>query len=156
MERHGSGFIDPQAVDRAGQQAMSSAAPDRRRAVGRRADEQLYHALLAHSPDLTIIVEGDGTTWRNVTPEPPPMGLAGVSLGDDGLGLAVGMSGSVYVRDAGGWAPEDPGLLVRENLHGAWVDDDGGLWAVGGQTLTPPLTDGVMIHRGTPVPEGVH
>ncbi|MBL8945639.1 MAG: hypothetical protein JNK45_20920 [Myxococcales bacterium] len=103
-----------------------------------------------------IIVEGDGTTWRNVTPEPPPMGLAGVSLGDDGLGLAVGMSGSVYVRDAGGWAPEDPGLLVRENLHGAWVDDDGGLWAVGGQTLTPPLTDGVMIHRGTPVPEGVH
>lgn len=102
-----------------------------------------------------IIVEGDGTTWRNVTPDPPPMGLAGVSLGDGGLGIAVGMSGSVYVRDDGGWAPEDPGLLVRENLHGAWVDDDGGLWAVGGQTLTPPLTDGVMIHRGTAVPEGV-
>lgn len=40
---------------------MSSAAPDRRRTVGRRADEQLYQALLAHSPDLTIIVEADGS-----------------------------------------------------------------------------------------------
>lgn len=39
---------------------MSAAAPDRRRAAGRRSDEQLSHALLAHSPDLTIIVGADG------------------------------------------------------------------------------------------------
>ncbi len=103
-----------------------------------------------------IIVEStDGTTWRNVTPEPPPMGLAGVTLGADGSGVAVGFEGSMYTRSAAGWTVEDSGLPVRQNLHGSWIDDEGGLWVVGGQTLTSPLTEGVMLHRGTPVPEGL-
>jgi hypothetical protein len=101
-----------------------------------------------------LIVEAENGVWRNVTPEPPPMGLAGVTLGDDGSGIAVGMMGTVYVRDDSGWALVDPGLKVRQNLHGSWIDDEGGLWAVGGQTLTPPLTEGVMLHRGTAVPSG--
>jgi hypothetical protein len=105
-----------------------------------------------------IIVEADvgqpGAPWRNVTPEPPPMGLAGVTLGGEGSGIAVGMMGTIYTRDASGWTFVDPGLKVRQNLHGSWIDEEGGLWAVGGQTLTPPLTEGVMLHRGTAVPTG--
>jgi hypothetical protein len=105
-----------------------------------------------------LIVEAeDGqpeSQWRNVTPEPPPMGLAGVTLGDAGTGIAVGMMGTVYTRDDSGWTLVDPGLKVRQNLHGSWIDEEGGLWAVGGQTLTPPLTEGVMLHRGTAVPTG--
>jgi hypothetical protein len=101
-----------------------------------------------------IFVELDGEAWRNVTPDPPPMGMAGVTLGDDGTGIAVGALGAVYVRDGQAWAVEDLGVPLLENLHGSWIDDEGGLWAVGGQTLAPPLTDGVMIHRGREVPLG--
>lgn len=101
-----------------------------------------------------IIVELEGDTWRHVTPEPPPMGLAGVTLGEDGTGIAVGFLGAVYVRSGQGWALEDIGVPLLENLHGSWIDDEGGLWAVGGQTLSPPLTDGVLIHRGRAVPVG--
>lgn len=101
-----------------------------------------------------IIVELSGGSWKNVTPEPPPMGLSGVTLGEDGTGIAVGLLGAVYVRDGQAWAPEDIGVPLLENLHGTWIDDEGGLWAVGGQTLAPPLTDGVLIHRGRAVPVG--
>lgn len=101
-----------------------------------------------------IIVEHDGSEWHDVTPQPPPMGLSGVSLGEGDEGVAVGMLGAVYIRDADGWSPADLGVGVRQNLHGSWIDDQGELWAVGGQTLTPPFTDGVLIHRGEPVSAG--
>jgi hypothetical protein len=102
-----------------------------------------------------IFVELEGDTWQIVTPDPPPpMGMAGVTLGEGGTGVAVGLSGAVYVRDGQAWQEEDLGFGLLENLHGSWIDEDGGLWAVGGQTLAPPLTDGVMIHRGREVPAG--
>src|SRR5690606_9596980 len=97
-----------------------------------------------------FIVEHDGTAWTNVTPDDPaPMGLSGVTLGPGGLGVAVGLFGTVHVRDEElGWQPEDLGeATVRDNLHGSWIDDEGGLWAVGGQTLSPPFTDGILLHR---------
>jgi hypothetical protein len=101
-----------------------------------------------------IVVENAGAGWHDVTPDPAPMGLAGVTLGEDGTGIAVGVLGTVYVRDGQVWAAEDLGVGLLENLHGSWIDDEGGLWAVGGQTFAPPLTDGVMIHRGREVPLG--
>jgi hypothetical protein len=99
-----------------------------------------------------IIVELDDGQWHDVTPEPAPMGLAGVTLGAHGSGIAVGMFGTVFTRDAEGWSPEQLELPVSQNLHGSWIDERGDLWAVGGDTLSTPLTDGVMIHRGTAVP----
>jgi len=101
-----------------------------------------------------IFVERSGDTWLDVTPDPPPMGMAGVTLGEDGTGIAVGTLGAVYVRDGQTWAVEELGFGLLENLHGSWIDDEGGLWAVGGQTLVSPLTNGVMIHRGREVPVG--
>jgi hypothetical protein len=76
------------------------------------------------------------------------MGLSGVAMGEDGTGIAVGLFGGLYVRENGAWRAEDAGLGLAQNLHGAWIDDKGELWAVGGQTLSPPLTDGVLIHWG--------
>jgi len=103
-----------------------------------------------------FIVEYDGIEWMNVTPEIGPQGLSGVTLGPEGLGVAVGLFGGVYVRsDADGWQPADLGeAATRQNLHGSWIDDEGGLWVAGGQTLVPPFGDGVLLHRGTPVPTG--
>ncbi len=105
-----------------------------------------------------IIVERDasGGEWEIVTPEAEPPGLAGVALGENGGGIAVGNYGSVLERDPknGGWEEIDTGASLNENLHGVWIDPAGGVWAVGGQTLSEPFTDGVLIHRGDPVPGG--
>jgi hypothetical protein len=101
-----------------------------------------------------FIVEHDGTQWVDVTPASAPMGLSGVTLGEGGLGVAVGLFGTVYVRDASGWQPEDLGFPLRQNLHGSWIDQEGGLWVAGGQTFAPPLTEGILMHRGAAVPTG--
>lgn len=103
-----------------------------------------------------FIVEFDGSAWSNATPDPAPMGLSGVTLGPGGSGVAVGLFGVVYVREGGGWQPEDlDDAATRQNLHGSWIDDEGGLWVAGGQTLSPPFNDGILLHRGTAVPMGV-
>ena len=99
-----------------------------------------------------IVVEYDGANWHDVTPDPPPMGLSGVTLGADGFGVAVGSFGGVYSRSDAGWAEEELGFTVGANFHGSWIDDRGGVWAVGGQTFSPPYNEGVMIHRGVAIP----
>lgn len=101
-----------------------------------------------------FIVENDGSGWRDATPTPAPMGLSGVALSEDGAGIAVGLFGTVYTRGGNGWVEEELDIAVRDNLHGAWIDENGGLWAVGGNTLSQPLTDGVLIHKGTEIPAG--
>jgi hypothetical protein len=101
-----------------------------------------------------IVVEYDGTRWNDVTPDPAPQGLAGVTLGANGYGIAVGTFGTVLSRSNAGWADEDIGFPISRNLHGSWIDPDGGVWAVGGDTLSPPFIDGIMIHRGRSVPGG--
>jgi hypothetical protein len=101
-----------------------------------------------------IIVEHDGSRWDEVTPDPAPQGLAGVTLGADGHGIAVGTFGTVLSRSDDGWAVEDLGFPLSRNLHGSWIDPEGGVWAVGGDTLTPPFIDGILIHEGPSVPGG--
>ncbi len=98
-----------------------------------------------------IIVEYDGQNWHNVTPTEPPMGLTGVTLGRDGYGVAVGNFGAVLTRTAEeGWVEADLGINIPHNFHGSWIDDEGGTWAVGGDTFS--LTKGMLLHRGqTPV-----
>jgi hypothetical protein len=100
-----------------------------------------------------IIFENCGSGWTDVTPDPAPNGLAGVCIAGS-EGYAVGQYGAVYVRDASGWKEDPNSLLIDQNLHGVWIDPSGGVWAVGGQTFSPPLTDGVMIHLGERVPPG--
>ena len=101
-----------------------------------------------------IIVEYEGSQWTNVTPDPPPPGLTGVALGQDGFGIAVGTFGAVYARSNAGWAAEELGFNLGLSLHGAWIDDQGGVWVVGGQVFSPPYNDGVLIHRGASIPTG--
>ena len=101
-----------------------------------------------------IIVELEDGTWRNATPDdPPPPGLSGVALGADGFGVAVGSYGAVFTRsDDDGWSEVDLGFSIPHTLHGAWIDDQGCAWAVGGQVLTPPFVDGLLLHSGPSIP----
>jgi hypothetical protein len=96
-----------------------------------------------------IIVEYEDGAWTNVTPDPAPPGLSGVVLGDDGFGVAVGTFGAIYSRSAdAGWVEEALDFSIPHSLHGSWIDDTGGVWAVGGQVFSPPFDAGLLIHRG--------
>ena len=93
-----------------------------------------------------VIVENDGSGWKNAIDA--TYGLTGVALSGGDAGYAVGQYASVYARDAKGWHEEDTKLTIRSDLHGVWLDPDGSVWAVGGQTASFPLTEGVLIHKG--------
>lgn len=103
-----------------------------------------------------VLVENDGSGWKDVTPaagKQPIYGMSGVCT-RDGVGYAGGEFGSVLERKDGAWRPVEHGLEVYDTLHAVWVDPAGGVWAVGGQVQSAPLTDGLMIHAGAEVPGG--
>jgi hypothetical protein len=102
-----------------------------------------------------LILENEGSGWSNKSP-PGASSLIGVCL-DERHAYAVGELGSVYVRGEQGWSEEKTGFdldLDLQSLHSVWIDPEGGVWSVGGKIRTPPLIDGVMLHKGTPVPTG--
>lgn len=100
-----------------------------------------------------IIVEDAGSGWQSVT-DTAEYGVVGVMLGAGDSGYAVGQYGTVYARSAAGWALEETGLAIQQDLHGVWLDPDGGVWVAGGQTASFPLTDGVLVHKGDPIAAG--
>lgn len=94
-----------------------------------------------------VFIENSGDGWQDVTP-PDSMQPIGVFMTDTG-GYAVGADGSVWHRDADGWQAETTGLPIFDALHAVWVDETGGVWAVGGQVQAFPLIRGLMLYKGT-------
>lgn len=90
-----------------------------------------------------FIVENDGTGWSRALET--TYGLAGVALDEDS-GFAVGQYGLVYKRDEQGWGEVPTELIIDQDLHAVWIDPTGGVWAVGGHTISPPLSEGLLIH----------
>lgn len=88
----------------------------------------------------------DGT-FENRAPRTAPQ-MNGVFLAADGSGAAVGVGGTVALRGTGGWQLQDPAFATPLDLHGAWIDPDGGVWAVGGD-LTTSLNQGLVLYGGT-------
>lgn len=95
-----------------------------------------------------IIVENDGSGWTNALAGAASYGLTGVVLEGTEGGYAVGQYATVLSRSAEGWKEVDTGLSTQRDLHGVWVDPAGGVWAVGGQTASFPLVEGLLIHQG--------
>lgn len=101
-----------------------------------------------------VLLELEGGKWKDVTPPKTPQ-LIGVRLTQSG-GYAVGVDGAVVHRTDTGWENEPTGLEVSSALHAVWVDPEGGVWAVGGQVLDYPLINGVLLHKGPPIPGGTY
>jgi len=101
-----------------------------------------------------VIYETRGDGLVDVTPANAPL-LQGVAVADDGTVWAVGYAGSVYRGRDGSFEPVDTGLDfgAAESLHSVWADPSGGLWAAGGDVLTPELDQGLALHRGAPTPK---
>ena len=71
----------------------------------------------------------------------------GVFLGSGESGVAVGVGAAVATRNASGWQLQDPAIATSLDLHGAWIDPAGGMWAVGGD-LTTRLNQGLVVYGG--------
>jgi hypothetical protein len=99
------------------------------------------------------ILENDGSGWHNASPQGAPS-FIGVCLSPHG-DYAVGQEGAVYTRGSAGWSAVELGVNIDESFHSVWIDPSGDVWAVGGQVLTLPLVDGVVLHQGTQIPEGL-
>lgn len=108
--------------------------------------------------DLVIAVGGTGSgvivetgptgAVRLAAPPLTPL-LQGVSVGPAGDAYAVGERGTILRRSAGGWLPVANDLGLRfESIHGAYRDPQGGLWAVGGNVLSPKLDGGALLYFG--------
>lgn len=96
-----------------------------------------------------VLYENDGSGWKAALPPGGPT-LTGVAVSEDDA-YAVGQFGAVLRRgDGGTWAVDKP-RVTDQNLHAAWIDPSGGVWAVGGHFDTPPMRDGVLIHKGDPI-----
>lgn len=90
--------------------------------------------------------------WKTATPGKIP-GLNGVHLTASG-GYAVGAAASVLQRIGGVWKVDAAATAAMEkfelydDFHGVHVDDDGGVWAAGGQLLTVPPRSGMAVYFG--------
>jgi hypothetical protein len=124
--------------------------------VTRTATETARSLFTVHgNSDLTVTVGGsgangrlleyDGEEWSDVTPEGTPH-IIGVRMAED-VGYAVGVRGSVARWDGRSWSRVETGITLSEAFHTVWLDPDGGVWAVGGRVVEPPLVDGVMVYR---------
>lgn len=94
-----------------------------------------------------VLLEDDGAGFVDVTPAHASQ-LIGVWLGES-VEVACGVYGAIFQRESGAWTKVNHGLGVVESFHSVWVDDEGGIWAVGGQVLAEPLGAGLLAYRGT-------
>jgi hypothetical protein len=97
------------------------------------------------SGDAGRLLQHDGEEWSDVTPEGTPH-IIGVRMTQD-VGYAVGVRGTVARWDGKTWKRVETGIALSEAFHTVWIDPDGGVWAVGGRVVEPPLVDGVMVYR---------
>lgn len=103
-----------------------------------------------------VIIENDGSGWKDATPsdaEQPVLRLSGVCTSAP-ASFAAGDFGSMFERRDGAWQRVELGIEVFDDFHATFIDASGGVWAVGGQVQSFPLTDGLMIHSGEAVPGG--
>lgn len=80
-----------------------------------------------------VVVHFDGQRWSDESP-PRLSNLFGVSAVGDEV-LIAGASGALLERAEGDWERID--TSIEDSFHSAWLDGEGGGWAVGGNVLEP-------------------
>lgn len=89
----------------------------------------------------------DGLRWADARP-PAGGGLSGVFVDNVGAAWVSGLFGRLLRHDAsGGWEVED--AATGQTLHAVWADDEGTVWAVGGNVEEPAQAAwrGVVVRR---------
>jgi hypothetical protein len=95
-----------------------------------------------------VIVERTGNAdFANRTPPSLPA-MNGVYVRTDGIAIAVGLEGATAIRSAEAW--KQAAFVDSEGLfdfHAAWIDPQGGVWAVGGDLGS--LEAGMLAYGGS-------
>jgi hypothetical protein len=94
----------------------------------------------------------DGTVWSDITPPPTDAvpTLNGVyATSDHGVGTCGG-SGSIYWIEGTAFVADPRPRATTKDFHACWIDDQGSLWAVGGDLTN--LDEGVIVYSGDRVP----
>ncbi|HEX2730326.1 MAG TPA: vanadium-dependent haloperoxidase [Polyangiaceae bacterium] len=129
--------------------------------LARKGEDEILYAVSARDEQVAIVggssagklLEVQDGKLLDETPKKAPL-LQGVSIAKDGTVWAVGYGGAMYRSKGSAFEAVDPGLdfAAAEGLHTVWVDDEDGVWAVGGDVLTPELDQGLALHFGPKVP----
>lgn len=94
-----------------------------------------------------VIAELDGTMLNNRADVGTPQ-MNGISLNAGSSGVAVGNDGAIAVPgNDGTWQVQDNDVEIDGDFHAAWLDADGGIWAVGGD-LSTALDNGLIYYDG--------
>lgn len=90
----------------------------------------------------------DASTLADITPPPVDIVPGFVGVYDHPLydAAASSASGSVWRYSGGAWGVDPCTPVTSRGLHAVWVDDDNGVWSVGGDLTT--LDYGVMVYSG--------
>lgn len=106
------------------------------------------------TPDVAVTVggtggagdlyENDGGGWTSAGPM-VPVAWRGTAAIDTDI-VVVGEAGLVARRDGASWDVLPQDLTIR-NFHSAWLDEEHGLWAVGG-LFDGELSDGMLLYYG--------
>jgi hypothetical protein len=90
----------------------------------------------------------DGTGWTNISPPPYDAvpTLNGVFASSANEVVACGFGGSIYWYDGTAWSADPRLSETPRDFHACWIDDQGALWAVGGDLSN--LTEGVIVYGG--------
>jgi hypothetical protein len=96
-----------------------------------------------------VIIESTGGAFVDATPV-ATLQMNGAFAPPTGDSVTVGREGAIAFRRSDGWGSEDTGLNLDVILdyHAAWIDPDGGIWAVGGNIAGEPRTEGVLSYFG--------
>ncbi|MEW5854938.1 MAG: hypothetical protein AB2A00_39545 [Myxococcota bacterium] len=97
------------------------------------------------------VLHSDGTTWSKV-PVTLNSQVNGVSCGPDGAVALVGFGG-MKMRRVNGEFVDESEIEPYNDLHAAWIDPAGTVWASGGDWLAPAgpgrVREGVVARYGS-------
>lgn len=93
-----------------------------------------------------VIEELEGDAFVNRAPQNTAQ-LNGVSVPSSGQAVAAGNGGLIVRRTAAGWQEVTTDFDTQYDFHAAWVDPEGGIWAVGGN-LSSALDEGMIAYVG--------
>jgi hypothetical protein len=94
------------------------------------------------------IIHYDGTQWVDQSPLFASQ-LNGVFYSECTGPMVVGRRGEVWGSSSTEWTGDPRGSATPLDYHGIWVDEEGGVWAVGGAISAHPLDQGVLVYGGT-------
>jgi hypothetical protein len=95
----------------------------------------------------------NGTSWVDDTP--PPQAVApnftGTFTHPTHGTVACGRQQAIWWREGDNdWAPDGRTIdtPTKWDFHACWIDDDGGVWAAGGNIASPSLDHGQIVYCG--------